>query len=58
MLLSKAAPLNVAKSLDFYFRRIKRIVPLYLFLIIVVLIMGLFLVAPPEYHLLFKGNHN
>jgi peptidoglycan/LPS O-acetylase OafA/YrhL len=56
MLLRKVAPLNVEKSMAFYFRRIRRIVLLYLFLIITVLLMGLFFVAPTEYYLLFKGK--
>src|SRR4051794_37412987 len=53
MLLSKAAPLDRDKILTFYFRRIKRIVPLYLFVIIAVLIISVFLLAPSEYRLLF-----
>ncbi|KAI6190433.1 Acyl-transf-3 domain-containing protein [Aphelenchoides bicaudatus] len=54
MLINKVAPLNLQKSLDFYYRRIKRIVPLYLFLITIVLFLALFLVAPYEYHMIFK----
>jgi peptidoglycan/LPS O-acetylase OafA/YrhL len=54
MLLTKSSPLDTIKVVGFYFRRIKRIVPLYLFLIIAVLLVALFLVAPAEYRLLFK----
>src|SRR4051794_26844165 len=54
MLLSKASPINFGKILDFYFRRVKRIVPLYLFVIASVLALSLFLLAPSEYHLLIS----
>lgn len=54
MLLTKVLPLDPEKALAFYYRRIKRIVPLYLFSITVVLFVSLFLVAPAEYHLLVK----
>lgn len=50
MLLAKASPLNLPKILDFYYRRIKRIVPLYLCVIAVILLLGLFFVAPTEFH--------
>lgn len=53
MLLSNVSPINQEKILTFYFRRIKRIVPLYLFLIISVLFLSLWFVAPSEYNLLF-----
>jgi peptidoglycan/LPS O-acetylase OafA/YrhL len=53
MLLSKASPIDKDKILTFYFRRIKRIVPLYLFLIMTVLFLSLLFVAPAEYHFLF-----
>ncbi|KAI6197757.1 hypothetical protein M3Y94_01262800 [Aphelenchoides besseyi] len=41
--------LNFATSLDFYFRRFRRIVPLYLFLIVSVLIAAILLVHPFDY---------
>ncbi|KAI6175583.1 Acyltransferase [Aphelenchoides bicaudatus] len=33
MLLSRKRPINGSKTLNFYFRRIKRIVPIYLFIV-------------------------
>jgi peptidoglycan/LPS O-acetylase OafA/YrhL len=49
MLLSKKKPLNGAKTLDFYFRRIKRIIPIYLSIVACVLYAIFRLVSPIEF---------
>ncbi|KAI6190326.1 Odr-3 [Aphelenchoides bicaudatus] len=49
MLLSRKRPINGPKTLDFYFRRIKRIVPIYLFIVACVLFSIYHLLAPIEF---------
>lgn len=48
MILNKRVPLTITAVLDFYFRRIRRIVPLFLFVIFCTLLAGIFLLAPAE----------
>jgi peptidoglycan/LPS O-acetylase OafA/YrhL len=49
-LLTRVLPLNTPKILDFYFRRIKRIVPMYLFIIGAFLYLAIRkLIHPLEY---------
>jgi peptidoglycan/LPS O-acetylase OafA/YrhL len=48
-ILSRQSPIDLSTTRNFYFRRIKRIVPLYLFVIACVLVAGMFLVAPVEF---------
>jgi peptidoglycan/LPS O-acetylase OafA/YrhL len=48
-ILSRKSPISFSVVQDFYFRRIKRIVPLYLFVIVCVLVAGMFLLAPIEF---------
>jgi peptidoglycan/LPS O-acetylase OafA/YrhL len=49
MLLTKRVPLTIQAVIDFYFRRIRRIVPLFLFVIFCTLLAGIFLLAPAEF---------
>ncbi|KAI6185782.1 Acyl-transf-3 domain-containing protein [Aphelenchoides besseyi] len=50
MLMSKKLPLDREKVLDFYFRRLKRIVPIYLFVILTVLVLSaLWFVYPLDF---------
>ncbi|KAI6170703.1 Acyl-transf-3 domain-containing protein [Aphelenchoides bicaudatus] len=49
MLLSKKRPINASKTLNFYFRRVKRIVPIYLFIVAGVLFAIYYLLAPIEF---------
>lgn len=49
ILTTKKNPINFNLIADFYFRRIKRIVPLFLFVIFLTLIAGIFLLAKAEY---------
>ncbi|KAI6173120.1 Acyltransferase [Aphelenchoides besseyi] len=55
MLLSRYSQLDAAKILDFYFRRLKRIVPVYLFVILAVLLSAIYIFMYPfDYGDLFK----
>lgn len=49
MLLSRKRPLDGRKVTAFYFRRIKRIVPIYLFIVFVVLLAIYRLISPIEF---------
>ncbi|KAI6204930.1 Acyltransferase [Aphelenchoides besseyi] len=55
LLLSRYSQLDATKILDFYFRRLKRIVPVYLFVILAVLSSAIYLFMYPfDYGDLFK----
>lgn len=47
LILSKQCPLDQTKIHDFYHRRIKRIVPVYLFVILMTLLAAVFLFMYP-----------
>lgn len=49
MLMSRRLPLTWSKVSDFYFRRLKRIVPTYLFVIFLCLVAALILICPIDY---------
>lgn len=49
MLMSRKLPLDRSKVSDFYFRRLKRICPTYLSVILVCLVGALFLICPIDY---------
>lgn len=49
MILSRKRPINLEKTRDFYFRRIKRIVPIYLFILSTVLFGIYRLISPIEF---------
>ncbi|KAI6174773.1 Acyl-transf-3 domain-containing protein [Aphelenchoides bicaudatus] len=49
MLLSRHKPLQLSATTDFYFRRLKRIFPTYLFCIWMVLFVALFVLSPTDY---------
>ncbi|KAI6198833.1 hypothetical protein M3Y96_00561300 [Aphelenchoides besseyi] len=49
MLLNAKAPLSLANIVDFYFRRIKRIIPTYLFVIYCCLFAAIFLISSTDY---------
>ncbi|KAI6199261.1 O-acetyltransferase OatA [Aphelenchoides besseyi] len=51
-IVGKSSPLDLQKTISFFFRRFKRLVPTYLFIIISVVIAGLYLLAPVEYQTL------
>ncbi|KAI6185799.1 Acyl-transf-3 domain-containing protein [Aphelenchoides besseyi] len=49
MLLNAKAPLSFTHIVDFYFRRIKRIIPTYLFVIYCCLFAAIFLISSTDY---------
>lgn len=49
MLLSRKRPIDASKTWDFYFRRVKRIVPIYLFIVATTLFAILHLLSPIEF---------
>lgn len=49
MLMSRKLPLDCFKVSDFYFRRLKRIVPTYLFVIFIFLVGALIMICPIDY---------
>ncbi|KAI6212522.1 hypothetical protein M3Y94_00035800 [Aphelenchoides besseyi] len=48
-LLTAKAPLSMADIRGFYFRRIKRIIPTYLFVIFCFLLLAIFFISPTDY---------
>lgn len=49
MLLSRNAPIQLVAVVDFYFRRLKRIFPTYLFVLLFTLFAGWLLLSPTDY---------
>ncbi|KAI6195862.1 Acyl-transf-3 domain-containing protein [Aphelenchoides besseyi] len=49
MLLNAKAPLGLKDAVQFYFRRLKRIIPTYLFVILLALVTALWLVSPTDF---------
>jgi peptidoglycan/LPS O-acetylase OafA/YrhL len=49
MLLSRNQPLILQHVIDFYFRRLKRILPVYLFTILLVFVAAWFLLGATDY---------
>ncbi|KAI6173169.1 hypothetical protein M3Y98_01053400 [Aphelenchoides besseyi] len=56
LLLSRRLPIDWPKVSDFYFRRLKRIVPTYLFVIFIVLTAALVFVCPIDYADLYNES--
>ncbi|KAI6220888.1 hypothetical protein M3Y99_01585000 [Aphelenchoides fujianensis] len=57
-IVSKSRPMDGRKSVDFFFRRFKRLLPPYLFVVAAVLIAGVFLLAPTEFGTLAADGLN
>ncbi|KAH7707862.1 Protein OAC-8 [Aphelenchoides avenae] len=49
MILSAYGTINLSTTADFYFRRLKRIVPIYLLVVCAVLAASVWIVRPPDY---------
>ncbi|KAH7704097.1 Protein OAC-10, partial [Aphelenchoides avenae] len=49
MILSACGTINLSTTTDFYYRRLKRIVPIYLLVVCAVLAASVWIVRPPDY---------
>lgn len=49
MILSKHETVTFDVAKDFYLRRIKRIVPIYLVVVVLVIALGIYLICPADY---------
>ncbi|KAH7704237.1 Protein OAC-24, partial [Aphelenchoides avenae] len=49
MILSACGKINLSTTAEFYYRRLKRIVPIYLLVVCSVLVASIWIVRPPDY---------
>ncbi|KAI6212711.1 hypothetical protein M3Y94_00060700 [Aphelenchoides besseyi] len=54
LILSRKRPINLSVCVDFYYRRVKRIVPLYFTVIFVVLVVLRHVISPIEFTQLYE----